>query len=205
MAGTMAREGLWRQPCAGTGTPDLDGKHCRRRGRDGFVYPPLPSPAPQRTAAESRPLAFAPSRAAAAREGRGRRGGGDARLPWKAGEGGGGRRPVTWRRHQAQPDWRFRSPACPAARISRHGAVPPACPGSQGMLWPSAEQGRAGPGLSVLLTAARTLASRRDPPCSLGGLIIVSVNTSLLCVSPAFPHLSLFLPCYLEASFARTG
>lgn len=65
--------------------------------------PPRPSPAPQRTAAESRPLAGAHSSAAAVREGRGRESGGGriAGMPVSPRRRGGEEmgRLVTWCRH----------------------------------------------------------------------------------------------------------
>lgn len=68
---------------------DLEGKHFVRCGCSSLASPSLPAPAPQRTAAESQPLAH--SRAAAAREGGGgmARGGGMAGMPVFPGRRGG--------------------------------------------------------------------------------------------------------------------
>lgn len=56
---------------------------CRRCGCKVLASSPSPPPRRCRLRRNPRP------RASAAREGRGRQGGGDARLPWKAGKGGG--------------------------------------------------------------------------------------------------------------------
>lgn len=85
------------------GTLDLGGKHGRHRGYSSLVLPSLPSP-PFLSYAEDCGgipawLEYPPTRLRHARGGGGRAGdGGDARLPWKALEGGEGKL-ITWYRH----------------------------------------------------------------------------------------------------------
>lgn len=97
------------------GMLDLDGKHCGSCGSNSLASAPLASPAPLRTAAESRPLAGRPP----ARMRHARGGDGTARVAGRRGcrsslEGQGGKgRLVTWHRHRAQPDWRVAQPSKP--------------------------------------------------------------------------------------------
>lgn len=120
------------------GTLDLDGKHLQALRLQSASLLPFPTPTPLRTAAESRALASAPSRASAAREGRGRQGGGDARLPWKAGEEGG-------------EGGRSRGAATRRSRIGGPAAAPARLLGFPGMQQPlpcSPRRGCSGPAQS---------------------------------------------------------
>ena len=177
---------------------DLGGKHCVRGGCSSLASPPLP-----RTAADCGGIP-APRRSALPRgcgtrgAGAGERGwqdGGDASLPRKARRGGDGEAG-----HVVPPLGTVRL-AGPAAEppgllgFPGTGQPPPLVRGLRGALvscgggW----GGDAAP--SAGCSAACCLAARHGPHCILGGLIIVSVSTSLLCFSPAFPRLPLLLPC----------
>lgn len=114
--------------------------------------PPRPSPAP-RTAAESRRLAEAHARAAAAREewGRDGRGGTMAGMPVFPGRRGGEeRRQVTWCRHQAQPDWWILPRSQPRGSGFQARSSPLPSLERPGVRWPLAEEGGAGILLSPL-------------------------------------------------------
>lgn len=180
-SGSDGWEGFRRQPCRGSGCADLDGKNCMRCGWR-TLSPPLPAP---RTAAESR-LAEAHARAAAARGGGGMarvRCGRDVFLEGEEGRRGGKSRGA---RHRAQPDWWILPRSQPRGSGFRARSSPPPSLERPGVRWPLAEEGGAGILLSVGCKAARSLAACRGLHCSLGGLIIVSVSTSFLCLSSAF-------------------
>lgn len=124
-AGRMTREGFPGPLCRGMGTLDLDGKHCGRCSCKALAS--SPSPPPRRSGLRRNPGPSplrppAPLRHARG-GGAGWRGCPSSLEGWRRGWGG---RPVTWRRQQALPDWRSRSRACPAARVSKHRAAPAA-------------------------------------------------------------------------------
>lgn len=111
---------------------------------------------------------------------------GDARLPWKARRGGDGEAS-----HVVPPPGtaRLAGPAAePAARLGFPGTEqsPPLVRAPGGALALRGGGWRGDPALSVGCNAARSLAACRGLHCSLGGLIIVSVSTSFLCLSSAF-------------------
>ena len=180
--------GFRRQPWRGVGTLDLDGKNCMRCGCSLLSSPPLPRAADcggiPAARGSSRPRGCSTRGVGAGWPGWHQ--GGDARLPWKARRGGDEEAS-----HVVPPPGTARlvDPAAePAARLWFPGTEqpPPLVRAPGGALAPRGGGWRGDPALFVGCKAARSLAACRGLHCSLGGLIIVSVSTSFLCLSSAF-------------------